>query len=83
MVLAGTLWAAHHTRRTWATALPGVVAFCTVGLFVFARTDAFLVVPSTRAAIGVAGIVWTLGILAATALGVGIAGRRSMLRHPG
>ncbi|WP_129659056.1 PIG-L family deacetylase [Rothia halotolerans] len=82
LVFAGTLWMGHHTRRTWSTALPGVVAFCAVGLFVFGRADSFLVVPSTRAAIGVAGIVWTLGILAATALGVGLAGRRGMLRHP-
>ncbi|MFI8596182.1 PIG-L family deacetylase [Rothia koreensis] len=75
LVLSGTLWISHYTRRTWATVLPGLFAFIEIGFFVYARSDSLLVIPNPKVPIGQVGIAWILGILVMTMIGQWISNR--------
>ncbi|SIM44594.1 N-Acetyl-1-D-myo-Inosityl-2-Amino-2-Deoxy-alpha-D-Glucopyranoside Deacetylase MshB [Mycobacteroides abscessus subsp. abscessus] len=74
-VFTGTVWTAGYTRRRGMTLVPGLAAFAVVGFFTLARSDSRLVIPTLEAPIGVAGIIWTLGTVLATAVGVVVADR--------
>ena len=75
LVVAGTIWMIHHSQRIWGGMLVGLTAFMLVGLFMTLRSEAMLVYPTLQAPIGIAGIIWSLGILAASMLGMSIAKR--------
>ncbi|WP_144934558.1 PIG-L family deacetylase [Rothia kristinae] len=79
-VFTGTVWTAGFTRRRGLTLMPGLAAFALIGLFTLGRSDSRLVIPTLEAPIGVAGIIWTLGTVLATAVGVVIADRTVLRR---
>ena len=78
LVFTGTLWMIHLSQRIWGGMLVGATAFVLVGLFMMLRQDAFLVYPTLQSPIGIAGILWSLGILGVSLLGMW-AGRRLLL----
>lgn len=75
LLLSLSLWSGTTTRRIWAAAVPGVVAYATAFALAFAKPGSALVVLSGASAIGVAGLLWFGGILVITLVAVVLTGR--------
>ncbi|MFB6574420.1 hypothetical protein [Kocuria palustris] len=75
LLLSLSVWSGTTTRRIWAAAVPGIVAYAAAFALAFGRQDSPLVVLSTTSAIGLAGLLWFGGILVVTLLSVVLVGR--------
>ncbi|MDO5617195.1 PIG-L family deacetylase [Kocuria sp.] len=75
LVVSASVWAGSTTRRIWAAAVPGVVAYAVAFALAFVRPDSPLIVLGFDSAIGRVGLAWFGGILLATLLSVVIVGR--------
>lgn len=83
LALSVSVWAGTTTRRVWAAAVPGVVAYGLSFAFAFLRPDSALIVLSPDSMIGLVGIVWFGGILVATLCAVVLVGRWRIKRVRG
>lgn len=75
LLLSLSVWSGTTTRRIWAAAVPGIVAYGAAFVLAFGRQDSPLVVLSITSAIGLAGLLWFGGILVVTLLSVVLVGR--------
>jgi hypothetical protein len=75
LLLSLSVWSGTTTRRIWAAAVPGIVAYGAAFVLAFGRADSPLVVLSTTSAIGLAGLLWFGGILVVTLVSVVLVGR--------
>lgn len=70
-----SVWAGTTTRRIWAAAVPGMVAYVVAFVLAFGRSDSPLIVMTTDSAIGLVGWAWFVGILLSTFVSVLVVGR--------
>lgn len=75
LLVSMSIWSGTTTRRMWAAALPGVLAYAVAFVLAFGRPGSPLIVLSTDSAIGLVGLGWFGGILLATLLSVVVVGR--------
>lgn len=75
LLLSLSVWSGTTTRRIWAAAVPGIVAYGAAFALAFGRQDSALVVLSTTSAIGLCGLLWFGGILIITLISVVVVGR--------
>ncbi|WP_144793068.1 hypothetical protein [Kocuria palustris] len=75
LLLSLSVWSGTTTRRIWASAVPGIVAYAAAFVLAFGRPDSPLVVMSPGSAIGISGLLWFGGILVVTLLSVVLVGR--------
>lgn len=75
LLLSLSVWSGTTTRRIWASAVPGIVAYAAAFVLAFGRQDSPLVVLGTTSAIGLSGLLWFGGILLITLLSVVVVGR--------
>lgn len=75
LLLSLSLWSGTTTRRVWAAAVPGVVAYAAAFVLAFGKPGSALVVLSATSAIGLAGLLWFGGILVITLVAVVLMGR--------
>lgn len=75
LLLSLCVWSGATTRRVWAAALSGMVAYAVSYVLAFARPDSALIVLDPSAAVGVAGMLWFGGILVVTLAAVVVVGR--------
>ncbi|WP_231559334.1 PIG-L family deacetylase [Kocuria sp. ZOR0020] len=75
LVVSVSVWTGATTRRIWAAAVPGVVAYAVAFALAFLRPDSPLIVLGFDSAIGRVGLAWFGGILLATLFSVVVVGR--------
>lgn len=75
LVISVSVWTGATTRRIWAAAVPGVVAYAVAFALAFLRPDSPLIVLGFDSAIGLVGLAWFGGILVATLISVVVVGR--------
>lgn len=75
LLISLSIWSGTTTRRIWAAALPGVVAYAVAFALAFLRPDSPLIVLGVGSVIGLVGFGWFGGILLATLVSVVIVGR--------
>lgn len=75
LVVSVSVWTGATTRRIWAAAVPGVVAYAVAFALAFLRPDSPLIVLGFDSAIGLVGLAWFGGILLATLVSVVVVGR--------
>lgn len=75
LLISVSVWSGTTTRRIWAAAVPGVVAYAVAFALAFLRPDSPMIVLGLTSAIGLVGLAWFGGILLATLLSVVVVGR--------
>ncbi|WP_257879699.1 PIG-L family deacetylase [Kocuria flava] len=75
LLLCLSVWAGTATRRVWAAAVPGLVAYVLAWLLARGRDGSALVVTVPDAPIGVVGVAWFVVVLATTLLSVLVTAR--------
>lgn len=75
LVFCAATWCSLRAEKTWAGSLVGLVAFMLIAVFGFAKTGSVLVLLNPVVPVGVAGTLWLLGTMAATAVSNVVVGR--------
>lgn len=75
LLLSLCLWSGTTTRRIWAAAVPGLVAYAVSFVLAFAKPDSALIALGPGSAVGISGLLWFGGILLVTLAAVVIVGR--------